>query len=58
MSKTEKDQLVQAMYDLFQSPNVSDSNWEPANLVDAIDRCADGLFAIAEAIKSKGDKEK
>jgi hypothetical protein len=32
------------------SPNVSDSNLEPANLVDVLDKIATGTHAIARAI--------
>jgi hypothetical protein len=34
-----------AISDSFVSPNETDRNWEPANVVD-------GLFAIARAIQS------
>ena len=34
----------------FTSPNVSDSNFEAANMVDVLDDVARGLFAIAKAI--------
>jgi hypothetical protein len=34
----------------FTSPNVSDSNFEAANMVDVLASVAGGLFAIAKAI--------
>ena len=34
----------------FTSTNVSDSNFEAANMVDVLDKVADGLFAISKAI--------
>jgi hypothetical protein len=34
----------------FTSSNVSDSNFEDANMVDVLDDVARGLFAIAKAI--------
>ena len=43
--------LCKAVWGTLQSPNVCDSNLEPANVVDAIDRLASGAFAIATAIK-------
>ena len=38
----------------FISPNVSDSNLEPANVVDVIDRAARNLDRIAHAITLGG----
>ena len=35
----------------LSSPNVSDSNFEEANIVDVLDDCARGLFSIAKAIR-------
>jgi hypothetical protein len=42
--------IAQAIRDNFTSPNVSDSNLEPANIVDALDRIGTALFAVADAI--------
>ncbi len=39
-----------AILHTLQSPNVSDSNSEPANVVDALDRLASCAGAIARAI--------
>lgn len=38
----------------FISPNVSDSNLEPANVVDVINRAAHNLDSIAHAITLSG----
>jgi len=40
--------VANAIHDNFTSPNESDSNFEPANVVD-------GLFAIARAIHRVAD---
>lgn len=42
--------LVITLERCFISPNVSDSNMEPANLVDVMDRAARNLAKIAQAI--------
>ena len=39
--------------DNLMSPNVSDSNFEAANVVDTLNYIANGLFAIAKAIKGE-----
>jgi hypothetical protein len=51
---TKTDQLAEAMRFVFVSPNVSDSNFEAANIVDVIDKVACGLFAIRNAIVPSG----
>lgn len=38
----------------FTSPNVSDSNGEPANIVDAVQYMAMGIHKIANAITPSG----
>jgi hypothetical protein len=49
--KTEDVQkIVNQMYNCFISPNVSDANFEAANLVDVVDDVANALFQIAKAI--------
>lgn len=40
----------------FISPNVPDRNLEPANVVDALDKVARGLFDIADAIRETGGR--
>lgn len=42
--------IANAILQVLESPNVADSNMEPANVVDAIDNVARGLFAVANAI--------
>ena len=44
------EQIADAIDRCFVSPNVADSNLEPANLVDVVDKAAHGLFRIAHAI--------
>lgn len=49
--KTEDFQkIVNQMYNCFISPNVSDDNFEPSNLVDVVDNVAKALSRIAKAI--------
>jgi len=45
-----RDQLADAIISSLQSPNVSDSNLEAANVVDVIDSLADSARLIARAI--------
>ena len=47
--------LAEAFRDVFISPNVSDRNMEDANVVDALDKIAEGLFAIARSIGRNPD---
>lgn len=44
------DEIAESLERCFISPNVSDSNLEPANVVDVIDRAARNLSRIANAI--------
>jgi hypothetical protein len=49
--KTEDVQkIVNQMYNCFISPNVSDANFEAANLVDVVHDVANALLQIAKAI--------
>lgn len=41
---------AQALKETLISPNVADSNMEPANVVDVVNNVARGCFAIAKAI--------
>jgi hypothetical protein len=51
-SKTQaQDEIAEAIRSALISPNVADYNGEPANVVDALARIADGLFAVATAIR-------
>lgn len=56
--------LSQALENVFVSPNVSDSNGEPANLVDVMAMIArelsgmeGGLYEIAKAIREREDNQ-
>ncbi len=42
--------IARAIRDTFQSPNVCDSNMEPANLVDVVDRLAGAMRLAAHSI--------
>lgn len=44
----------QAIRDVFVSPNVSDSNMEPANLVDVVANLAYQTGRIANAVRPPG----
>jgi hypothetical protein len=43
------EQVARAIDANFTSPNVRDSNLEPANVVDVLDSMAGGLYAITRA---------
>ena len=47
----QKETVAEAIRRSFISPNVSDSNWEAANLVDTTQKIAVALFEIAEQMK-------
>lgn len=44
------EKLANAMNSNLQSPNVLDSNMEPANIVDVLDQISRNLNRIADAI--------
>jgi len=46
---------LNSIADQLWSANVRDSNDEPANVVDSLDRIASGLFEIAKAIEKGGE---
>ena len=48
--------LADAMHNTLMSPNESDSNWEAANIVDAMYRVARGLHHVARAVEGLGPK--
>jgi methyl-accepting chemotaxis protein len=50
-TKESMEHLASTIERCFKSPNVSDSNWEIANLVDTTDRLASCTLAIAKALK-------
>ena len=56
-SKPARDQLADAVRETLISPNVADSNLEPANVVDVIANGANGLFSIAEALQRLGNAD-
>lgn len=66
MSARTESEIAEAMHAVFVSPNVSDSNFESANLVDVMDnhgrqmldaatKIANGLGSIALAIENLAD---
>jgi hypothetical protein len=50
-----EDPFVRAIYDVFSSPNVADSNLEAANLVDTSAEIAKGLHRIGAALERLAD---
>lgn len=61
MTKDNQEELIEGIWAIaarMASPNVCDSNLEPANLVDTTDRIASGLFAIAKAINGLSESIK
>ena len=42
--------FAKAIHANFTSPNVGDANLEPANVVDVLNYCANGLLAMATAL--------
>ena len=55
MKDKEQSEIAKALIRVFESPNVSDSNWEQANIVDVLDDLAKALWYIA---KQKGNPDK
>ena len=58
MKKAEQNEIAKALIRVFESPNVTDSNFEVANIVDALDDIARGLFAVVKQLKIIANKEK
>ncbi len=56
MSETIKDDIAKAPLHTLQSPNVSDSNFEAANVVDAIDSVARAINRLAVAVGQLADQ--
>jgi len=56
MSETIKDDIAKALLHTLQSPNVSDSNFEAANVVDAIDSVARAINRLAVAVGQLADQ--
>jgi hypothetical protein len=48
---TEQNRVARAIGAAFISPNVMDSNWEAANVVDALAMIARSLHDVADAIR-------
>jgi len=44
---------LNSIADQLWSARVRDSNDEPANVVDSLDRIANGLFAVSDAIEKR-----
>ena len=51
MTKEAAHIIARALNEVFISPNVRDSNFEDANIVDVLDRIASALFRVAEALR-------
>lgn len=50
------EEIAEALTRVFESPNVRDSSGElNANIVDAIDRHADAILSLANAIRDLGN---
>ena len=47
------DEIAIALKHVFESLNVNDSNGEPANVVDALDKIVNSLWVIADEMKKK-----
>jgi hypothetical protein len=47
----EVSEIVRAISEAFISPNVQDSNLEPANLVDTTQRIGTALFYVGDAVR-------
>lgn len=50
MKTDDVNKICSHLSNCFTSSNVSDSNFETANMIDVLDSVARGLFAIAKAI--------
>ena len=49
----QESEVANAIRFCFRSVNVADSNHEPANVVDALDKIADAIYELAEAVRSQ-----
>ena len=58
MEETKQNEIAKALIRVFESPNVTDSNFEIANIVDTLDHIARGLFAVAKQLEKISNKEK
>ena len=57
MKKVEQTEIAKALIRVFESPNVSDSNLEDANIVDTLDDIARGLHFVGRELKKIAKKE-
>ena len=51
-------ETAKAIVRCFESPNVSDRNGEPANIVDAISEVGNALWVIANTLKKEKENGK
>ena len=58
MKISEQNEIAEALIRVFESPNVTDSNLEDANIVDALDDIAQGLHFVGRELKKIANKEK
>ena len=58
MGSTATEHLAAALSATLISANVPDSNFEAANVVDALDRLADAGFAIATALNAVAEAQR
>ena len=50
------DAIALALRETLMSPNVSDSNWEAANVVDVLAMVARAIHDLADAVRETGRK--
>ena len=56
MEEAKQNEIAKALIRVFESPNVTDSNLENANIVDVLDNIARGLFAVAKQLEKISNK--
>jgi hypothetical protein len=56
MSRTNAHSVAEALRDTLISPNVSDANWEAANVVDTLDGIRGAIKALSLTHESVGDR--
>jgi len=52
-TKSTTNATAQAIVESFISPNVSDRNWEPANVVDVLSNLAQAAYRVSTAISDE-----
>ena len=50
-------EIAKAIMHCFESPNIADRNFEPANIVDAISEVGKALWVIADTLKKEKENE-